>query len=423
MKEDISININTINKYYNEFGLDKKLDISIKSLINKISNNSFDNKTNLILDSLFLLELILNKKISLQQIYLKLTNENKLRQYLKSNFKYLINNKYNKLIMIIDNEKEFSIIYNNIIKSNFLNNLQLITNKDTINNNINKRLKELDLEMQQLIDKYNKTKQIQKNVYLSITGKKIMLKTKPFWKMIPFKYITKYSNKIILGFSNTYGNDNGFFFIEDFNKCTKEEYSIWINKLLNSYLNKKDLKIINYEIVDDLNLYYKMPNKDYYIFISTMFNKYDNHIYKFIKTSLNEDYDKYKLMYEINSFKTEEELEYSVQNIIKSDLFGNIKYDYNEKKYIFKYKDIIFKLNIELNRDIEHILKKSEDIYNNLDTILSGVFNIININKNNKLYMLEIYADFYIMYFTYNNNDIFIKINDNGDIIYNNLYV
>ncbi len=168
-----------------------------------------------------------------------------------------------------------------------------------------------------------------------------------------------------------------------------------------------------------------MPNKDYYIFTYVTWNQYNHHVYKFIKTTLNIEYDEKKLMYEINSFKPFEEINYKRKEKIYSSYFGNITYNNNENKYIFTYDKIIFKLNITTNDEIKNILKKSESIYKKLPFIYKGIIQLLKINQSNKIYMIEVDNTSYTLNLknsdltTY--KDIIIRIDNKGNIIYNDL--
>ena len=186
MTEDIHINLDTINKYYYNYGIDNTLEISINSLINKLGNTLYNYKTITILNAIIFIELLLNNMIELQTIYTIISKKTNFMVYLQKNVKYLKKRKnYNSLQMVVNNEQALEEIYNTIKKTAFITNIKKITTEKYKKNTFyNKKIKQLDKEMKQLIDKYNKFNQTKDNLYLCTNQEKVYIKVNPFWKII-----------------------------------------------------------------------------------------------------------------------------------------------------------------------------------------------------------------------------------------------
>ena len=421
MTEDIKLNIDAICNHYHKYGLDKKVRILIHSILLKLSK-PIDDSSLCVLESILINELNKSNKIDLFVLINTLSSFNSFKTYIKN-----INIYDSSIKFLKQDELRQKDVYNNIKKSNLLESLKLIKLEENTfikNDILENKLKELDKDMEVLIKQYNQNRQVDKNIYYDINNKKIQIKVNSFFRLIKNNTLKHFGNKLVLGFTNTYDNNHGFLFVEDYGKTSSSEYETWCEELKKYYQSKDNINILK---IDDLNnsfgLYYKQESNNNYIYIKTKYNLYNEHIYKLIKTSTSDFYGEENWDYDIESFKVEEELNYQPIKEIHSDLIGEITYQIDKHIYHGNINNIIFSLYTSMNNRIKDMIKKAENIYNNLEIIIQGIWKKINLSFKPSIKAIDVYEDYYILklHNKTNNQEISIQIDTEGNVILNNV--
>ena len=420
MVEDIRLNVNAINNHYIRYGLDQKIHILMRSIIKKLYP-SIEDSILLLLDTIWTQELKRYRSVNLSKMLDIFINFDSFKKYLKS-----INISTKQIALLKNNENKQQIIYNRIIESPFLATIENLEGKDKTfikNEILEQKLKEIDDEMNILIQKYNQNRQIQDNIYYDINQNRVKIEVNDFWKVIDHKVLPKYRKKAILGFSNTYQNHHGYLFIEDYGKRSKEVYDNWCNRSIKLYNKKEGIEIIKKGInKDKFFCYYKKTNKDYYTYIETKWNSYNHHIYKFIK-SYTKDFLTEHGDLEISSFMVQEELDYKpIEKVVSKEL-GTIIYKDEEEKYIGIQNNISFSLHVSINDKLKETVKKAEQIYKNLETILLGISNTIHLSNRIEVIEVDVYESYYVLKMKNKNTykEFEIKIDQEGNVSLNNV--
>ena len=420
MIEDIKLNVNAINNHYIRYGVDQKIHILISSILKKLYPN-IEEPILLLLDTICTQELKRHRSVNLLNLSDIFVDFHSFQNYLKT-----IKTSTKQLSLLNNNIKKQKTIYELIKQSPLLETIENLDNKAFIKNDILElKLKEIDDEMNILIQKYNQNRQIQDDIYYDINQNKVKIIVNDFWKVIDHKLLPKYRKKAILGFSNTYQNNHGYLFIEDYGKRSKKTYKNWCEKSINLYNKKEGIKILKKGIDDEkIFCYYKKTNKDYYVYMETKWNIYNHHVYKFLKSSTR-DFFKDRKDIELDSFQIQEELDYKpIEKIISKEI-GTITYKKEEDKYVGNQNNISFSLHVSINDKLKETVTKAEQIYKNLETILLGISNTIHISNRIEVLEVDVFEKCYILKMRnkYTNNEFQIKIDQNGNVSLNNVNI